>query len=49
MVVPNQDQAYITISAAMGRLVEQNTDQPYSYDRAALIEMLDKALAAQSE
>lgn len=49
MVVPNQDQAYITISTAMGRLVEQNTDQPYSYDRAALIEMLDKAIAAQSE
>ena len=47
MVVPNQDQAHMTINSAMERLVEQNTDQPYSYDRAALIEMLDKALEAQ--
>jgi NAD(P)-dependent dehydrogenase (short-subunit alcohol dehydrogenase family) len=47
MVVPNQDQAHMTINSAMERLVEQNTGQPYSYDRAALIEMLDKALEAQ--
>ncbi len=49
MVVPNQDQAYMTISTAMERLVQQNTDQQYSYDRAALIEMLDKAITAQSQ
>ena len=48
MVVPNQDQAHMTINTAMERLVQQNTDQQYSYDRAALIEMLDKAIAAQS-
>lgn len=49
MVVPNQDQAYMTISTAIERLVQQNTDQQYSYDRAALIEMLDKAITAQSQ
>jgi hypothetical protein len=26
-------------------MVEQNNDQKYSYDREALIEMLDKAMA----
>ena len=45
MVVPNQEQAQWTISRAIQRLVEQNSDQKYSYDREALIEMLDKALA----
>ena len=45
LVVPNQEQAEWTISRAIERMVEQNNDQKYSYDRAALIEMLDKALA----
>jgi hypothetical protein len=48
MVVPNQEQAYSTINRAMQRLVEHNRDQQYSYDREALIEMLDKALAEQA-
>jgi NAD(P)-dependent dehydrogenase (short-subunit alcohol dehydrogenase family) len=48
MVVPNQEQAYATINRAMQRLVEHNGDQKYSYDREALIEMLDKALARQA-
>ena len=48
MVVPNQEQAYSTINLAMQRLVEHNRDQQYSYDREALIEMLDKALAEQT-
>ncbi len=48
LVVPNQEQAHWTINRAMERLVEQNHDQKFSYDRAALIEMLDKAMAAQS-
>lgn len=48
LVVPNQQQAEWTISRAMERLVEQNHQQKYSYDRAALIEMLDKAMARQA-
>jgi len=45
LVVPNQEQAEWTINRAIQRLVEQNNDHKYSYDRAALIEMLDKAMA----
>lgn len=45
LVVPNQEQAQWTINRAIQRLVEQNNDQKYSYDRAALIEMLDAAMA----
>lgn len=45
LVVPNQDQAHWTINRAIERMVEQNSDHKYSYDREALIEMLDKALA----
>jgi len=48
LVVPNQEQAEWTINRAIQRLVEQNNDQKYSYDRAALIEMLDKAMAQPS-
>lgn len=44
MVVPNQEQAHDTISRAIEKLVELNEKQAYSYDRAALIEMLDQAL-----
>ena len=45
LIVPNQEQAQWTINRAIERLVEQNNDQKYSYDREALIEMLDKAMA----
>ena len=48
MVVPNEEQAQWTIYRAIERVVEKNKWQAYSYDRAALIEMLDKALAAQA-
>ncbi len=48
MIVPTQEQAYWTINRAIERMVEQNHDQKYSYDREALIEMLDAALAKQS-
>ena len=48
MIVPTQEQAYWTINRAVERMVEQNHDQKYSYDREALIEMLDAALAKQS-
>ena len=48
LVVPTQEQAYWTINRAIERMAEQNHDQKYSYDREALIEMLDAALAKQS-
>lgn len=34
--------------SALERIVEQNHDQKFSYDREALIRMLDAALAKQS-
>jgi NAD(P)-dependent dehydrogenase (short-subunit alcohol dehydrogenase family) len=48
LVVPTQEQAYWTINRAIERMVEQNSDQKFSYDRAQLIEMLDAALAKQT-
>ncbi len=48
MTVPTQEQAYWTINRAIERMVEQNHDHKFSYDREALIEMLDAALAKQS-
>lgn len=48
LIVPNQEQAYWTINRAIERMVEQNHDQKFSYDRAQLIEMLDAALAKQA-
>ena len=44
MVVPNQRQAEVTIRKAIAELVELNRDHPYSYDRDALVGMLDEAL-----
>jgi hypothetical protein len=49
MVTPNQEQARETINRSMEKLVELNDDQAYSFDRAALIEMLDQAMAAQAQ
>jgi len=45
LVVPNQQEAEITIRRQIQKLVELNQGQPYTYDRAALIQMLDDALA----
>ncbi len=45
MVVPNQNEAEITIRKQIEQLVQLNEGQPYSYDREALIKMLDEALA----
>jgi NAD(P)-dependent dehydrogenase (short-subunit alcohol dehydrogenase family) len=45
MVVPNQDEAEITIKKQIVQLVQLNEGQPYTYDRAALVKMLDDALA----
>ncbi|MBT8038645.1 MAG: SDR family NAD(P)-dependent oxidoreductase [Xanthomonadales bacterium] len=45
MVTPNADQAHRTIEAAMRRVIQLNHDQPYEFDRAGLIEVLDRLLA----
>ena len=45
LVVPNQREAEITIRKAMEELVQLNEDHPFSYDRDALIRMLDEAMA----
>jgi NAD(P)-dependent dehydrogenase (short-subunit alcohol dehydrogenase family) len=44
MVVPEAEQAQDTIKAQIEQLVQLNEGQPYTYDRAALIKMLDTAL-----
>jgi NAD(P)-dependent dehydrogenase (short-subunit alcohol dehydrogenase family) len=44
MVVPNQREAEMAIRAAVARVVQLNADQPYTYDRAALIKLLDEEL-----
>jgi len=44
LVVPNQGEAAWTIGKAMQEMVQLNQDHPYSYDRDALVEMLDQAL-----
>jgi NAD(P)-dependent dehydrogenase (short-subunit alcohol dehydrogenase family) len=45
LVVPNQQQAAVTIETQINRLVQLNEGQPYTYDRDALVKMLDAALA----
>ncbi len=45
MVVPNQQEAEITVRKQIEQLVQLNEGQPYAYDRTALIKMLDEALA----
>jgi NAD(P)-dependent dehydrogenase (short-subunit alcohol dehydrogenase family) len=45
MVVPDQAEAERTIRKQIEELVQLNHDQPYAYDRKALVEMLDAALA----
>ena len=47
LVVPNQEQAQWTINRAIERVVEQNYQQKYSYERGELIEMLDRAMGEQ--
>ncbi len=44
MVVPNQQEAEITIRKQIEQLVQLNEGQPYTYDRATLVKMLDEAL-----
>jgi NAD(P)-dependent dehydrogenase (short-subunit alcohol dehydrogenase family) len=44
MVVPDVEEAQDTIKTQIEQLVQLNEGQPYTYDRAALIKMLDTAL-----
>jgi len=44
LVVPNQEEAAWTIGKAMQEMVQLNQGHPYSYDRNALVKMLDQAL-----
>ena len=44
MVVPNENQARITIQKAIEELVQLNEGQLYTYDRDELIDFLDAAL-----
>ena len=45
MVMPDLREAEVTIRKQLEQLVQLNEDQPYTYDRDALIKMLDEALA----
>lgn len=44
LVTPVESQAQRTLQKQMKQLVELNEGQPYTYDRAALIKMLDEVL-----
>ncbi len=44
MVVPNQGEAEMTIRKQIEQLVQLNEGQAYSYDRDALVKMLDEAM-----
>jgi NAD(P)-dependent dehydrogenase (short-subunit alcohol dehydrogenase family) len=46
LVVPTRDQAERTIRKQIEQLVQLNEGHPHSFDRAALVTMLDEALAA---
>jgi len=45
MVTPDQREAEFTIRKQIEQLVQLNEGQPYSYDRDALVKILDEALA----
>jgi NAD(P)-dependent dehydrogenase (short-subunit alcohol dehydrogenase family) len=45
MVVPNQREAELTIRKQIAQLVQLNEGHAYTYDRDALVKMLDEALA----
>jgi hypothetical protein len=44
MVVPDEQQARLTIHMEMEKLVELNDKQRYTYDRDTLVKMLDETL-----
>lgn len=47
MVVPNEQEAQMTIRQAIIELVQLNTGQPYEFTREELIAMLDEAMAPE--
>ena len=47
LVLPNEDEAAWTIGSAVKRLAQLNRDHEYSYSQEELIEMLDRAIAAE--
>lgn len=49
LVVPNRGSARYTIKAAMQKLVQLNTGQPYSLDRNTLVKMLDDSLVVSGQ
>jgi NAD(P)-dependent dehydrogenase (short-subunit alcohol dehydrogenase family) len=44
LVVPDQQEGEVTIQKQIAQLVQLNEGQPYTYDRDALVRMLDQAL-----
>jgi NAD(P)-dependent dehydrogenase (short-subunit alcohol dehydrogenase family) len=49
MVVPNRQEAAVTINRSLQKVVELNRQQPYSFNRDELIEMLDQSLGTDKE
>jgi NAD(P)-dependent dehydrogenase (short-subunit alcohol dehydrogenase family) len=49
MVVPNREQAVLTVGRAVQRVAQLNAGQEYSFSRDELIEMLDQAMGAGEE
>jgi short-subunit dehydrogenase len=49
LVVPAQNQAAIAIRKLIDEIVQLNQDQRFSYDRDALVKMLDDALARSKQ
>lgn len=49
MVVPNKDQADITIRTAIGRVIQLNASQPYELSRDELVALVDELLKEKDE
>jgi hypothetical protein len=47
MVAPDQEEATLTLRAALKRVAQLNADQPYSYSAEELAAMLKEAMAGQ--
>jgi NAD(P)-dependent dehydrogenase (short-subunit alcohol dehydrogenase family) len=48
LVVPNRDEATWTVGASIQRVVQRNERQEHAFSREQLIEMLDRAIAAEN-
>jgi hypothetical protein len=47
LVVPNEEEALVTMRSALRRVAQLNADQPYSYSPEELTRMLEEAMAGQ--